>query len=219
MISGESVTKFYHTRSGDRYILDNQDFQIKRGDNIGILGPNGAGKSTFVRLLAGTEYPSSGVIRREMSVSWPIGFAGAFQLGLTGADNVRFVSRVYGQDSKKVLAFVQEFAELGRYIDMPLKTYSSGMQARLAFGVSLAVNFDCYLVDEVTAVGDSRFQERCREALLARRETGALIMVSHDGNTLRQYCQRGWILRDGQIIDCGDIEAAIAKHEEHIWAR
>jgi capsular polysaccharide transport system ATP-binding protein len=154
-----------------------------------------------------------------MSVSWPIGFAAAFQLGLTGADNVRFISRVYGQDSRSVLEFVEDFAQLGRYIDMPLKTYSSGMQARLAFGVSLAVNFDCYLVDEVTAVGDSRFQERCREALLARRETGALIMVSHDANTLRQYCERGWILRDGHIIDCGDIETALAKHEELIWAR
>ena len=219
MIRGEGVSKIYHTRVGSKCVLDNQNFVIERGDSVAILGPNGAGKSTFMRLIAGVEFPTAGKIRRDMSVSWPIGFGGAFQGSLTGADNVRFISRIYGQDSARVLRYVQEFAELGPYLDMPFKTYSAGMRGRLAFGVSLAVDFDCYLVDEVTAVGDMRFQERCREALTARREQGALVMVSHDAATLRLYCQKGWLLRDGHLIDCGDIESAIAAYHDIIMAQ
>jgi capsular polysaccharide transport system ATP-binding protein len=218
MISGESVSKTYHTRNGSKCVLDSQDFVIHRGEGIGVLGPNGAGKSTLMRLISGIEFPDSGVVRREMTVSWPLGFGGAFQGSLTGADNIRFISRIYGQDSAEVLRYVQEFAELGRYIDMPIKTYSSGMRARLAFGVSLAVDFDCYLVDEITAVGDARFQARSQAALEARRAQGALVMISHDPNTLRSYCQRGWVLRDGHLVDHGDINSAIAAYYDGIMA-
>jgi capsular polysaccharide transport system ATP-binding protein len=214
VIIGQNVSKIYHTRRGHKQILTDQDFVIKRGDSIGILGPNGAGKSTLLRMIAGVEYPTAGNIRREMTVSWPIGFSGAFQVSLTGADNARFIARVYGQPIKDVLTFVEDFAELGHYLYEPVKTYSSGMSSRLAFGISLAVDFDCYLVDEVTAVGDARFQQRCRDALLARQQRGALVLTSHDLHTLRDYCNAGWVLRDTHIHKHDNIEDAIAAYND-----
>ncbi len=218
MIEGERVSKTYHTRGGLRQILHGQDFVIDRGQSIGILGPNGAGKSTLMRLIAGVEYPTSGSIRRNMSVSWPIGFGGAFQGSLTGADNTRFIARIYGQPVQDVIAFVEDFAELGQYMTMPVKTYSSGMRARLAFGVSLAVNFDCYLVDEITAVGDARFRRRCHDALEARRREGALVMASHEPGTLREYCTSGWVLRNAAIEKHPTLDDAIAAYQGMVAA-
>lgn len=199
MIVFENVTKVYHTRSGHRRVLDNVSFSIGRGRSIGIVGRNGAGKSTLTRLMAGIEFPTSGLVRRDMSVSWPLGFSGAFQSSLTGADNARFIARIYRKPIDYVLGMVEDFAGLGDYFRMPVKMYSSGMKARLAFAVSLAVEFDCYIVDEITSVGDVSFRERCAEALRLRREKGSLIMVSHDPNTLREHCESGGLLQDGQL--------------------
>ena len=199
MIRFENVTKVYHTRGGGKRVLDNQSFVIDRGRSIGIVGPNGAGKSTLLRLMGGVEWPTTGRITREMSVSWPLGFSGAFQGSLTGEDNAKFIARLYGQSIPRIMGFVEAFAEIGEYMKMPVKTYSSGMRARLAFGVSLAVDFDCYLIDEVTAVGDQRFRDRCREAMAQRRQSGALIMVSHEPTTLIEHCESGGILNKGKL--------------------
>jgi capsular polysaccharide transport system ATP-binding protein len=213
MIVFENVTKIYHTRAGRRRVLDDVSFTIGRGRSIGIVGRNGAGKSTLTRLMAGVEYPSGGQIRREMSVSWPLGFGGAFQSSLTGADNARFIARIYRKPVDYVLGMVQDFAGLGDYFRMPVKTYSSGMKARLAFAVSLAVEFDCYIVDEITAVGDASFRDRCAEALRSRRQTGTLIMVSHDPNTLREHCESGGLLQDGHLQFHDSIEETILAYE------
>jgi capsular polysaccharide transport system ATP-binding protein len=194
-------------------VLDAQSFTLERGASIGIVGVNGAGKSTLTRLIAGVEHPTSGRITRHMSVSWPLGFGGAFQGSLTGADNARFIARIYRKPISRVLDYVEDFAELGHYLHNPVKTYSSGMRARLAFAVSLAIEFDCYIVDEVTAVGDSSFRERCQAALNERRASGTLIMVSHDANTLRDYCETGAILRDGQLTFYDNIDETIAAYD------
>jgi len=214
MIQFDNVTKIYHARGGSKRVLDAQSFTLERGTSIGIVGVNGAGKSTLTRLIAGVEHPTSGRITRNMSVSWPLGFGGAFQGSLTGADNARFIARIYRRDVRDVLAYVADFAELGHYVDMPVKTYSSGMRARLAFAVSLAIEFDCYLVDEVTAVGDSSFKERCQAALNERRAKGTLVMVSHDPHTLRAYCDTGAILRDGRLRFFDSIDETIAAYDE-----
>lgn len=161
-------------------------------------------------MIAGIEYPTSGTITREMSVSWPLGFGGAFQGSLTGSDNTRFIARIYGRPIDEMLYYVNDFARLGHYFHVPIKTYSSGMLSRLAFAVSLAIKFDCYLVDEVTAVGDQSFRTQCRDALLERRQHGSLVMVSHDPNTLRDYCDTGAILRDGHLTFYDTVEEAIA---------
>ena len=213
MIVFENVTKIYHTRAGHRRVLDNVSFSIGRGRSVGIVGRNGAGKSTLTRLMAGIEFPNSGRVRRDMSVSWPIGFGGAFQSSLSGADNARFIARIYRKPIDYVLGMVEDFAGLGDYFRMPVKTYSSGMKARLAFAVSLAVEFDCYIVDEVTAVGDASFRERCAAALRARRETGTLIMVSHDPNTLREHCESGGLLQDGHLHFYDTIDDTVAAYE------
>lgn len=212
MIGFDRVTKTYPLHNGVNRVLDSQSFVLRRGEALAICGHNGAGKSTLLRLIAGIEHPDAGEIRREMSVSWPIGYASAFQSSLTGADNTRFIARIHERDIRQTLDFVEDFAELGRYFRMPVRTYSSGMMARLAFAVSLAVDFDCYLIDEITAAGDSRFRDRCHAALIARRTAGTLVMVSHDPGVLRDYCDRGAVLRNGHLSFFDEVEDAIALH-------
>lgn len=179
------------------------------GTSYGLLGVNGAGKSTTLRLIAGTELPNAGKITRTTRVSWPLGFTGGFHPLMTARENVKFVARAYGEDPRKVLDFVEDFSELGDYMDAPVRTYSSGMSARLAFGLSMAISFDCYLVDEITAVGDLRFQNRCREAFEARSAHSDLIVVSHQMQTIKQYCKQGAVLVDGQMIMFDSVDKAI----------
>ncbi len=216
MIGFERVSKTYHGRAGAHRVLDDITFTLRRGEALAICGRNGAGKSTLLRLLAGVEAPTSGRVRRDMSVSWPLGHASAFQSSLTGADNVRFIARIYKRPIADVLAFVEDFAELGAYMRMPVRTYSAGMQARLAFATSLAIDFDCYAIDEITAAGDSRFRERCHEALMERRARSTLVMVSHDLHTLGLYCDRGATLIDGHLTFHESVDAAVAVHVEHL---
>jgi capsular polysaccharide transport system ATP-binding protein len=209
MIRLTNVVKSYHTPRGRRTILDDISFTVRRGQSIGIMGRNGAGKSTLTRTMSGLERPDSGTIERTMTVSWPLGYFGAFHGGLTGADNAKFVARIYGLDAKSMLEQVQDFAELGMYFRMPVNTYSAGMKARLALAVSLSVNFDCYLIDEITAAGDSRFQDRCEAALHARRENGTLIMISHGEDTLRRYCDSGMIMDRGKLTPYDTVDEMI----------
>lgn len=212
MIRFECVSKSYQEQKFRKQVFSNLSFTVQRGDSIGICGANGAGKSTLMRLIAGVEQPTSGRILRSMSISWPIGYANCFQTSLTGADNARFISRIYDRDEFELLQFVEDFAQLGPYLYQPVKTYSAGMAARLAFGISLAINFECYLVDEVTAAGDERFRARSEEELLARRDTSTLLMTSHDTGTLRAYCKRGAVLYHGALAMYDTIEEACEVH-------
>jgi capsular polysaccharide transport system ATP-binding protein len=208
MIVLEGVTKRYETRHGKRTILNNISLTIERGQKVGILGRNGAGKSTLIRLLSGAELPTSGHIQRDMSVSWPLAFAGAFQGSLTGLDNLRFICRVYNVPIDPILPFVKEFSELGLYLNEPTKSYSAGMNARLAFAISMAIEFDCYLIDEVMAVGDNRFQERCAYELFERRAERAKIIVSHQPETIRAHCEKIFVLNAGAITQFDDVDNA-----------
>jgi len=216
MISMKSITKAYATGSGVVKVLDGIDLEIVRGESIGILGRNGAGKSTMVRILGGAEMPDSGTIERRMSVSWPLAFAGGFQGSLTGLDNLRFICRVYGVDAEACLPFVYDFTELGIYLKEPVKTYSSGMRARLAFATSMVVDFDCYLVDEIVAVGDSRFQAKCHEELFVKRADRALIIVSHDPGYIRAHCQRAAVLRDGKLHHFASVDDAFDYYSDYM---
>jgi capsular polysaccharide transport system ATP-binding protein len=208
MIRLEGVCKSYHTRSGPRRVLDHVAFTLGRGKHIGILGRNGAGKSTLVRLLSGAEMPTSGRIHRQMSVSWPLAFTGAFQAHLTGLDNLKFVCRVYGVDWKPLLPFVEEFTELGLYLREPVMHYSSGMMMRLAFALSMAIEFDCFLIDEGLSVGDSRFGDRCHVELFQKRKDRAFILVSHDPNIIRLYCERAAVLHLGRLYEFERVDDA-----------
>jgi capsular polysaccharide transport system ATP-binding protein len=212
MIRLDNVHKSYRTRIGRKIVLRDVSATFPQGRNIGILGVNGAGKSTLIRLLAGAEWPDSGTIERHGRVSFPLGFGGSFSPYVTGRENVTFIARVYGIDPKTVLAYVADFTELGDYMDMPVITYSAGMRAKLAFGVCLAIDFDIYLIDEITAVGDASFQVRCREAFEDRMKRADIIMVSHDFHTIRSYCDTGAILSAGELMIYDDLEDAIADY-------
>jgi capsular polysaccharide transport system ATP-binding protein len=209
MIQLDRVFKFYKNESHLKIILDHVSTVFESGSSYALLGVNGAGKSTTLRLIAGVELPNEGRVRRSVRVSWPLGFANGFHPLMTGRENVKFVARVYGADVRKVVRFVEEFSELGDYVDVAVRTYSSGMMARLAFGLSMAIDFDCYLVDEITAVGDVRFQRRCQEAFERRRKSADLIVVSHSMQTAKEYCDRGAVLVDGQLLMFDAVDKAI----------
>ncbi len=208
MILIDNVSKSYRTRFGYRKILDGVNLRLEPGRNVGILGRNGAGKSTLIRLLSGAEQPTSGRIYRGMSVSWPLAFGGAFQTHLTGLDNLKFVCRIYGVDYKPLIPFVEEFTELGVYFREPVSHYSMGMVTRLAFALSMAIEFDCFLIDEAMTVGDARFHERCHVELFQKRRDRAFILVSHDANSIRQYCERACVLHDGHLHEFESVQGA-----------
>jgi len=204
----ERVSKAYPVKRGLHLVLNDVSLDFPIGPNIGIVGRNGAGKSTLLRLIAGVEAPDHGRVVRSGRVSWPIGFAGGFNGSLSGEENCRFVARIYGESVDRVVGFAKEFAELDEYFEMPVKTYSSGMRARLAFGLSMAIDFDVYLVDEVTAVGDADFQKKCRAAFRERQGRSSVIIVSHNLKTIREYCDVCAVLSDGQVKILDSVDEA-----------
>ena len=208
MITLNGVIKTYPTRHGLSTVLDGIDLKVKPSQKVGILGRNGSGKSTLIRIISGAERPTSGHVERRMSVSWPLAFGGAFQGSLTGLDNLRFICRVYGTTTEDKISFVQEFSELGKYLREPVKTYSSGMRARLAFAISMVVEFDCFLIDEIVAVGDARFHEKCHVELFEKRKDRAMIIVSHDAGYIREHCESVGVLSSGKLTIFDDLDAA-----------
>lgn len=208
MIELVDVCKYYKTRRGKRLILDNIGLTIKKGERVGILGKNGSGKSTLIRLISGSEWPTSGRINRAMSVSWPLALGGGFQGSLTGLDNLRFICRVYGASYKDVLPFIEDFSELGIYLGEPVKTYSAGMRARLAFAMSMAIEFDCFLIDEVISVGDARFHEKCHHELFVKRRDRSIFLVSHEAHNIREHCERAYVLDAGKLHDFKNVDTA-----------
>ncbi len=212
MIRLEHVTKTFRTPSGRKLVLDNACATFEAGHNFGILGVNGAGKSTLIRLIAGSELPDRGIVRRYGRVSFPLGFGGTFHGALSGCENAAFIARIYGAPVRATLDYVEDFAELGEYWTMPVNTYSSGMRARLAFAVCLAIDFEVYLIDEVTEVGDQRFRRKCADAFRARMAHSDIVLVSHNPQTIRQYCDRGAILADGALSLYDEIGAALTRY-------
>lgn len=208
MIELAGIRKTYPTRSGLHTVLDGIDLTIRPGEKIGILGRNGAGKSTLIRILSGAERPDAGTIHLGMSISWPLAFGGAFQGSLTGLDNLKFICRVYGIDYRDKIDYVQDFAELGRYFREPVKSYSSGMRSRLAFAISMAVEFDCFLIDEIISVGDARFHAKCQTELFEKRRDRAMVMVSHEVHNIREHCGKACVLYQGNLYRFDDIDEA-----------
>lgn len=209
MIHCENVTKSYPMGHGRKQVLKGLDLRIKPGERVGFLGRNGAGKTTLIKLIGGVEMPTSGKIRRQMSVSWPLGFAGGFQGSLTGYDNARFIARIYGCDYRQIRNFVEEFTELGSQLKMPVRTYSSGMRARLAFALSLAIEFDCYLIDEIIIVGDANFHQKCHYELFEKRADRALVLASHSPDLIREFCDRALVLHQGRGTIYSDVNEAL----------
>lgn len=212
MIRVSNVRKVYRGLDRSHVVLDDVSFEVPPGFRLGLLGRNGSGKSTLIRLIGKVEMPTRGRIDHGMSVSWPLGFGGSFQGSLSGIDNIRFIARIYEQDYAELRAFVDDFAELGEFLYEPVKTYSSGMRARLAFALSIAIEFDCYLIDEVIMVGDTRFQARCKEHLFDRKGDRALIVASHDVQFMRETCDAAVIIHAGKARWFGNVDEALAEY-------
>ncbi|ELY3773843.1 ABC transporter ATP-binding protein [Cronobacter dublinensis] len=212
MINIENLTKSYRTPAGRHYVFKDLNLTLPAGQSVALIGRNGAGKSTLLRMIGGTDNPDSGRIVSRATISWPVGLAGGFQGSLTGRENVKFVARLYATKEalRQKVAFVEDFAELGKYFDMPVKAYSSGMKARLGFGLSMAFTFDYYLVDEVTAVGDASFRKKCEMVFEERHRDACFLMVSHNLNSLKHYCDAAvFIGRENHVQYYDDINEAI----------
>lgn len=198
------VSKRYHTRNGFHTALHDINLTVRPGEKLGILGRNGSGKSTLIRLIGGADQPSSGTIMRGMRVSWPLALISGFGGSLTGRDSLRLVCRIYGVEWRSKLGFVESFTELGRFFDEPVQSYSHGMMARLAFAVSMVIDFDCFLIDEVVAVGDSTFTERCNHELFEKRKHKAMVIVSHHEHFIREHCTHAAVLVSGRLHNFAD---------------
>jgi capsular polysaccharide transport system ATP-binding protein len=211
MITVAGVCKDYHSETGRTYhrVLSNVSFALRPGEKIAVLGRNGAGKSTLIRLVAGIELPTIGSIERTMSVSWPVALTGGVGGSMTGNDNIRLICRLYNKSFKLMRDYVEDFAELGKYLSEPVMTYSSGMRGRLNFALSIAVDFDCYLIDEIMSVGDQRFQRRCHEELFEKRADRSLLLASHAPDIIRDYCSRALVLHHGRGKIFDDLDLAL----------
>ena len=211
MIKADRVCKDYHSETGRHWnrVLSDISFTVSPGEKVALLGRNGAGKSTLIRVIAGVELPTLGRIDRQMTVSWPVGLSGGIGGSMTGNDNIRLIARIYNKPAHGIHEFVEDFAQLGKYLSEPVKNYSTGMRARLNFALSLAIDFDCYLVDEIIAVGDQRFQQRSYEELFVKRADRSLILASHSPEIVRAYCSRALVLHRGRGKVFGDLQLAL----------
>lgn len=212
MIKIHNLTKSYRTPQGKHYVFKNLNIEFPTGQSIALIGRNGAGKSTLLRMIGGIDRPDSGKIITDQTISWPVGLSGGFQGSLTGRENVKFVARLYSKkdELKEKVDFVEEFSELGKYFDMPIKSYSSGMKSRLGFGLSMAFKFDYYLVDEVTSVGDARFRKKCADIFSRKQESSNFLMVSHNLNSLKDFCDAALFVGRGNNVEFySDVSEAI----------
>ncbi len=216
MIRFENLTKIYTLEGRRTVVADNLNTTFPTGRAVALMGRNGAGKSSLLRMVAGTMDPTWGRIVSDGTISWPVGFAGSFHNELTGAQNVRFVARIYGVDTDELVDFVQDFAEVGQHFHMPIKSYSSGMKSRLTFGTSMGIAFDTYLIDEVTAVGDASFKAKSARLFADRMRNSGALMVSHSMGQVRQMCDAGAVLEDGKLTYYDDLDEAIEVHQANM---
>jgi capsular polysaccharide transport system ATP-binding protein len=214
MIRAIDLTKEYRVEGRVHRAVNGVSFTVARGEKLALIGHNGAGKSTLIRMIGGVELPTSGTIEQTMSVSWPLALQGGFQGSLTGNDNIRFIARIYDKPFDDVKTYVEDFAELGKFLSEPVKIYSIGMRARFAFALSLAIDFDCYLIDEIIAAGDQRFQRRSHEELFEKRVDRSMILASHMGEILKSYCSRALVMHHGYGGLFDDVDTALRAYND-----
>ena len=220
MIEVKNISKSYFVKGKRITILKNINFKIENNESIALLGKNGAGKSTLIRIIGGMELPDTGSIKKDCSISWPVGFAIGFQGSLSAKENAEFVARIYHSNKKseikKIVQKVYEFADIGEYFYMPFKTYSSGMKGRVSFALSLALKFDVYLLDELTATGDAAFKKKCKTAIKSLYKKSSFIIATHDLTNLKEYCQRALLIHKKTISVYTDVEEALHQHKKLI---
>ena len=213
MIRLENVSKTFHLEGKHKTVLRQANITLPDRTSVALIGRNGAGKSTLLQMISGNVPPDEGRIVSDGRISWPVGFAGSFHGDLSGAQNCRFIARIYGVDTEALVRFAEDFAEIGDHFHLPFRTYSSGMRSRLAFGVSMGIRFDTYLVDEVTAVGDAAFKVKSESLFRARMEQAGGIVVSHSMGQLKKLCTAGMVLENGYLDYYDDIRQAVEHYE------
>jgi capsular polysaccharide transport system ATP-binding protein len=216
MIRFEHLTKSFRVNGQRRVVIDNLNLTLRTGQSLALLGRNGTGKSTLLQIIAGNMRPDHGRVIRDGTISWPVGFGGAFHPKLTGAQNTRFIARIYGIDTEELIDFVQDFAEIGDHFHMPMHTYSAGMRSRLTFGISMGIAFDTYLVDEVTSAGDAAFRAKSQTVFAQRMQQSGAIMVNHNLGELREFCSAALVLENGYLEYFEDLDEAIAVHKANM---
>lgn len=216
MVILENLNKVFRIKGSPKVVAKDINAVFPSGISVALLGRNGAGKSTLMKMIAGTHKPTSGRVRTDGAISWPVGFAGSFHGELSGSQNVRFIARIYGVDTDALCAYVEDFAELGAHYRLPFRTYSSGMKSRLAFGASMGIKFDTYLVDEVTSVGDERFKTKANEVFLSRIGQSGAIVVSHSMSVIKKLCTKAAILEKGRLTMYDDVDEAIDRHMQNM---
>ena len=213
ILTFDNVSKHYDSKHGRTTVMQDVSFTIEKGINFGVLGMNGAGKSTTLKMIAGSQLPSKGKIKRFAKFSWPLGFAGSFNGSLSGEENLRFACRVYDVPIKKTLEYVHDFTELGEKLKHPIKTYSSGMLQKLAYGLSMAIDFDVYLIDETLSVGDANFRKKCDQVFQEKAQKSNLIIVSHQIETIKQYSDKILLIHKGGAKIYDDLDQAISIYQ------
>lgn len=216
MIKLVNLSKSFWLQGKQKIVLDNLNVTLPSGKSVALMGRNGAGKSTLLEIIAGTMRPDEGDVIYDGTISWPVGLKSAFHNELSGAENVRFLARVYGVDTEELIDFVEDFSELGDFFYMPIRSYSSGMKSRLAFGSSMGIHFDTYLVDEVTAVGDASFKRKSRTVFLDRMNRSGALFVNHSVGAMRSFCDAGLVLEKGKLHYFDDLEEAIDLHQRNV---
>ncbi|MEM6388773.1 MAG: ABC transporter ATP-binding protein [Pseudomonadota bacterium] len=216
MVRLQNLSMRFPTNMGYKVLFENVSLTFPTGRSVALLGRNGAGKSTLLEIIAGTVEPTSGTVISDGTISWPVGFAGSFHRDMTGAQNIRFIARIYGVDTGELMAFVERFAGLGPHFHMPVRSYSSGMKSRLAFGASMGIKFDTYLVDEVTSVGDAAFRRQSAALFRTRMETSSAILVTHSQKQVQEFCDAGVVLEGGQMTYYDDLAEALAVHDDNM---
>jgi capsular polysaccharide transport system ATP-binding protein len=214
MIQFENLSKSFWVNGYRKVVIDDLTATLPTGASLALLGRNGAGKSTLLQMIAGTMRSDSGSITSDGSISWPVGFGGSFHQELTGKQNVRFLARIYGVDTESLIDYVKDFADLGKHFDMPVRSYSAGMKSRLTFGASMGIQFDTYLVDEVTAVGDAKFSQKSQAVFQDRMKISSAILVSHNMPQVRNFCDAGIVLENGKLYYFDDLDEAIDLHKK-----
>ena len=217
MIKLDNLTKFYPLSNGDKHFVFREfTFTFPDDCSIGLIGRNGAGKSTLMRLLSGADIPNAGKVITDKKISWPVGLAGGFQHALSARDNVKFIARVYGYRGEALeekVRYIEEFAEIGKYFDEPMNTYSSGMRSRIGFGLSMAFDFDYYLIDEAGAVGDAKFKQKSDAIYKEKLSNSKVIMVSHDMSEIEQWCDKVILVNCGTATVYADVKEGIEMYK------
>lgn len=215
MIELKNITKSYQLHNHTKHIvLDDISYIFKEGVNTGILGLNGSGKSTLLKILCGAAFPDKGSVIRKSSISWPVAFGGCIVGSMTGYQNLRFISRIYKSNFKKDKSFVEEFTELGDYLNEPVKCYSSGMKSKLAFALSMAIGFDFYLVDEAFSVGDTSFRQKSVNLFKQKAKEATLIVVSHSISNIKEVCSKALVLENSKLIEHSSLSESIAHYQK-----